>query len=61
MPDARQGNTHPQVALLGAAWATDEELTLYFVATRCDLSWPFFCVCWTLALVVKLPCRASRN
>ena len=35
------------VALLGSAWATDEELTLYFVATRCGLSWLFFCGCWT--------------
>mmetsp|Transcript_838 Transcript_838/g.2469 ORF Transcript_838/g.2469 Transcript_838/m.2469 type:complete len:340 (+) Transcript_838:211-1230(+) len=43
------------VALLGSAWATDEELTLYFLATRCELSWLFFCGCWTVTLVAKLP------
>ena len=42
-------------ALLGSAWATDEMVTLYFVATRCGLGWPFFCAAWTLVLACTTP------
>ena len=43
------------VALLGAAWATDEMVTLYFLATRCALDVPFFAAAWAGVLVTTTP------
>eukprot|EP00635_Sarcinochrysidales_sp_CCMP3193_P000892 CAMPEP_0118890038 /NCGR_PEP_ID=MMETSP1166-20130328/695_1 /TAXON_ID=1104430 /ORGANISM="Chrysoreinhardia sp, Strain CCMP3193" /LENGTH=520 /DNA_ID=CAMNT_0006828639 /DNA_START=464 /DNA_END=2026 /DNA_ORIENTATION=- len=43
------------VVLLGTAWATDEQMTLYFLSTRFDLAWSFFAASWTAGLVVRLP------
>ena len=43
------------VALLGAAWATDEMVTLYFLATRCALDAPFFAAAWASVLVATTP------
>ena len=56
-PDGGRSGAHRlgTVALLGSAWATDEMVTLYFVATRCGLGAPFFALCWAAVLVCTAP------
>ncbi|KAJ1453200.1 hypothetical protein M885DRAFT_524847 [Pelagophyceae sp. CCMP2097] len=43
------------VVLLGAAWATDIELTIVFITARCRLRWRFFALSWVGVLILHLP------
>jgi len=48
------------VALLGNAYGCDEMVTLYFLATRCDISLAFFAVAWLCVQLLALPAELVR-
>ena len=48
------------VALLGSAYGCDEMVTLYFLATRCDVSLAFFIVAWLATQLLQLPSALVR-
>mmetsp|Transcript_11395 Transcript_11395/g.37447 ORF Transcript_11395/g.37447 Transcript_11395/m.37447 type:complete len:358 (-) Transcript_11395:55-1128(-) len=43
------------LVLLSVAWATDEQITIYFLAARCELTWPFFASSWFTSVVLRVP------
>ena len=47
--------SYGSILVLSAAWGTDEQITLYFLCTRFDLSWAFFAFSWTSGLILRLP------
>ena len=48
------------VALLGSAYGCDEMVTLYFLATRCDVGLAFFTVAWLATQLLQLPSALVR-
>ena len=43
------------IVLLAVAWATDEQITVYFICSRCDLTPAFFASSWTVSIIFRIP------
>uniref|UniRef100_A0A7S3JY44 Transmembrane protein n=1 Tax=Aureoumbra lagunensis TaxID=44058 RepID=A0A7S3JY44_9STRA len=43
------------VIVLGMAWGTNEQITVYFLSTRCNLSFLSFALRWTCTQILLIP------